>query len=147
LAGGLARALELARAADGAAGLARLRDDLLQDLLELDGVRLTGPDPRSDPNQRLPHHLSLLVADSAGQPLGGRRLVQELWRQGYAVSSGSACSSAGSGGSAVLRAMGYGQAEAASGLRLSLGPWLSPEDLSGVPSALERARQRLSTTP
>jgi cysteine desulfurase len=146
LAGGLARALELARAADGA-GLARLRDDLLQHLLELDGVRLTGPDPRSHPNQRLPHHLSLLVADDAGQPLIGRRLVRELWRQGYAVSSGSACSSAGLGGSAVLRAMGYDQAEAASGLRLSLGPWLKPEDLSGVPAALARARQRLSTTP
>jgi len=146
LAGGLARALELVRAADGA-GLARLRDGLLQALLDLDGVRLSGPDPRSHPNQRLPHHLSLLVADAVGQPLGGRELVRELWREGYAVSSGSACTSTGLGGSAVLRAMGYDQAEAASGLRLSLGPWLSPEDLSGVPAALERARQRLSTTP
>jgi cysteine desulfurase len=146
LAGGLARALELAREADGAA-LTRLRDGLLHDLLELNGVRLSGPDPRRHPGQRLPHHLSLLVADVDGQPLSGRALVRELWREGYAVSSGSACSSTGSGGSAVLRAMGYDQATAASGLRLSLGPWLSPDDLSGVPAALERARHRLTLTP
>jgi len=146
LAGGLARALELAGEAD-AAGLAGLRDGLLHDLLELDGVRLSGADPRSHPDHRLPHHLSLLVSDANGRPLSGRALVRELWREGYAVSSGSACSSTGSGGSAVLLAMGYDQAEAASGLRLSLGPWLSPDDLSGVPAALERARQRLSQTP
>ncbi len=146
LAGGLARALELAGEAD-AAGLAGLRDGLLHDLLELDGVRLSGADPRSHPGHRLPHHLSLLVSDANGRPLSGRALVRELWREGYAVSSGSACSSTGSGGSAVLLAMGYDQAEAASGLRLSLGPWLSPDDLSGVPAALERARQRLSQTP
>ena len=33
--------------------------------------------------------------------------------------------------------------EAASGLRLSLGPWLTQEDLAGFPAALERARRRL----
>jgi cysteine desulfurase len=146
LAGGLARALELADSR-GAAGLSRLRDGLLNHLMELDGVRLSGPDPRRQPDQRLPHHLSLLVGDGHGRPLSGRALVRELWREGYAVSSGSACSSTGSGGSAVLRAMGYDGAEAASGLRLSLGPWLSPDDLQGVPAALERARHRLTPTP
>jgi cysteine desulfurase len=39
--------------------------------------------------------------------------------------------------------MGYGSAEAASGLRFSLGPWLQSQDLDGVPAALERARQQL----
>jgi cysteine desulfurase len=147
LAAGLARALELAGPADGATRLAGLRDGLLEALLALDGVRLSGPDPRSYPGQRLPHHLSVLVADRAGLPLNGRALVRELWREGYAVSSGSACSSSGSAASAVLLAMGYGEAEAASGLRLSLGPWLEPADLAGVPAALERARQRLAAIP
>ncbi len=146
LAAGLARALELAGSADPHA-MARLRNTLLESLLALDGVRLSGPDPRSHPQRRLPHHLSLLVTGLDGQPLNGRALVRELWREGYAVSSGSACSSTGSGGSAVLRAMGFAEAEAASGLRLSLGGWLSPADLAGVPAALERARQRLSPTP
>ena len=36
--------------------------------------------------------------------------------------------------------------EAASGLRLSLGPWLGPSDLEGVPAALARARKRLGPT-
>jgi cysteine desulfurase len=146
LAGGLAKALELSEQAQPAT-LAELRDDLLHALLELEGVRLSGPDPRSHPGQRLPHHLSVLVADSAGRPLSGRALVRELWREGYAVSSGSACSSTGSAASPVLLALGFGEAEAASGLRLSVGSWLRPADLAGVADALERARQRLATTP
>jgi cysteine desulfurase len=146
LAAGLARALELSQEAEPER-VAGLRDGLLETLLGLEGVRLSGPDPRREPGQRLPHHLSVLVADRAGRPLNGRALVRDLWREGYAVSSGSACSSTGTPASPVLRAMGFGEAEAASGLRLSLGPWLSLDDLVGVAPALERARQRLAVTP
>ena len=39
--------------------------------------------------------------------------------------------------------MGYGAERAASGLRLSLGPWLQPADLAVVPDALERAQAEL----
>ena len=146
LAAGLARALELSQQAEPER-VAQLRDGLLEALLELEGVRLSGPDPRRETGQRLPHHLSVLVADRAGRPLNGRALVRDLWREGYAVSSGSACSSTGTTASPVLRAMGFGEAEAAAGLRLSLGPWLSLDDLVGVAPALERARQRLAVTP
>jgi len=146
LAAGLARALELSQEAEPER-VAGLRDGLLETLLGLEGVRLSGPDPRREPGQRLPHHLSVLVADRAGRPLNGRALVRELWREGYAVSSGSACSSTGTTASPVLRAMGFGEAQAAAGLRLSLGPWLSVDDLVGVAPALERARQRLAVTP
>jgi cysteine desulfurase len=146
LAAGLARALELSQEAEPER-VAGLRDGLLETLLGLEGVRLSGPDPRREPGQRLPHHLSVLVADRAGRPLNGRALVRELWREGYAVSSGSACSSTGTTASPVLRAMGFGEAQAAAGLRLSLGPWLSLDDLVGVAPALERARQRLAVTP
>jgi cysteine desulfurase len=72
-----------------------------------------------------------------------------MWQQGYAVSSGSACSSGrganpyGLAPSPILLAMGFGETEAATGLRLSLGPWLTATDLQGVPEALERARQRV----
>jgi cysteine desulfurase len=114
LAAGFAQALR-----DATARLARhgqrdpltdLRDRLLERLVALPGVRLSGPDPR-DPAGRLPHHLSLLVADRRGVPLAGRELVRDLWRQGLAVSSGSACRSAAgaAAGSPVLRAMGYGE--------------------------------------
>lgn len=123
--------------------IADLRDGLLDTLRTLPGLRLSGPQPH--PAARLPHHLSLLVSTAAGRPLAGRALVRALWRQGYAVSSGSACSSfKGGAASPILLAMGYEPAEAASGLRLSLGPWHRAADLEGLPEALERARQQVA---
>jgi cysteine desulfurase len=155
LVAGFAAALELAdrrlAAHGGVDPLVALRDPLLAALRQREGVRLSGPEP-DDPAGRLPHHISLLVDGPDGRPLGGRRLVRELARRGYAVSSGSACASAGAaagtaGTSAVLLAMGYGPAEAASGLRISLGPWNSPDELAGLPAALEQARRRLAEAP
>ncbi|MFM7675853.1 MAG: cysteine desulfurase family protein [Synechococcus sp.] len=147
LAAGFAAALDLAEERLAAHGgrdpLEHLRDRLLAQLRALPGVRLSGPEPGQGWG-RLPHHISLLVGDAAGRPLSGRSLVRALWEQGYAVSSGSACSNAhgsgGAGASPVLQAMGLPEPEAASGVRFSLGPWLAPEDLEGVAPALERAR-------
>ncbi|MEB3352008.1 MAG: cysteine desulfurase family protein [Cyanobacteriota bacterium] len=150
LAAGFARALELGRerleAHGGNDPIRQERDRLLERLLAMEGVRLSGPEPGP---QRLPHHISLLLSTPSGRPLSGRRLVQTMGLQGYAVSSGSACSSGrgadpyGLAPSPILLAMGYGEKEAATGLRLSLGPWLSAEDLEPVPAALERARLRV----
>jgi len=154
LAAGFAQALEEASdrllSLGGLDPLAGLRDPLLARLLELPGVSLSGPAPE-DREGRLPHHISLVVTSEAGVPLPGRELVRRLWRQGLAVSSGSACSAIASpgsrgGGSAVLRALGYPESHCASGLRISLGPWLCPADLERVPGALERARRELETS-
>jgi cysteine desulfurase len=41
----------------------------------------------------------------------------------------------------VLLAMGYSTGEAVSGLRISLGPWVSAEALEAFPAALEEARR------
>ena len=130
---GFAKALELSCATPS---LAPLRDSLLHRLLSLPGLRLSGPPPG---DSRLPHHLSLLVASEAGLPLSGRNLVRELSRQGFALSSGSACSSSGSAASPVLRALGYSEADAASGLRISLGPWHRAADLDALVQALQMA--------
>jgi len=130
---GFAKALELSCATPS---LAPLRDSLLPQLLSLPGVRLSGPPPG---DSRLPHHLSLLVASEAGLPLSGRNLVRELSRQGFSLSSGSACSSSGSSASPVLRALGYGEADAASGLRISIGPWHRAADLEALVQALQMA--------
>ena len=154
LVAGLAQALDLCHQrllAHGARDpIADLRDGLLERLLVLPGVELSGPDPR-DPTgpERLPHHISLLMAAPGGKPLSGRRLVQTIWQQGYAVSSGSACSSGrganpwGMAPSPILQAMGYPDPVAASGLRISLGPWLTAGDLEGVPGAVERGKLRV----
>jgi cysteine desulfurase len=150
LAAGFAAALALCqrrlRQHGGRDPLADLRDPLLAALVALPGVELSGPDPRlAGGPERLPHHLSLTVADRWGRALSGRALVQALWRQGIAASSGSACAGGGNrpAPSPVLLAMGYGAERAASGLRLSLGPWLQPADLAAVPDALARAQAEL----
>lgn len=148
LAAGLARAVALAhgrlQAHGGLDPLTELRDSLLESLLALGGLELTGPDPRRG-EVRLPHHISLLVSDQRGRPLDGRALVRALWQEGLAVSSGSACSASRRGAaSPVLQALGHPPDRASSGLRLSLGPWLGCSDLEAVAPALERARRRLT---
>ena len=142
LAAGFAAALQVAQAAqsNGEAGrVQQMRDRLLTALLELEQVQLTGPDPVH--SARLPHHISLVVRDGQGRCVPGRQLVRALWSQGIAASSGSACSAAGPlrGASPVLQAMGYDADQAASGLRLSLGPWLQESQLERVRQALESA--------
>jgi cysteine desulfurase len=86
----------------------------------------------------------LLVDDGAGHPLPGRRLVLALWRQGLAVSSGTACHRGQASVSPVLTAMGLSPTWAAAGLRISLGPWLSSADLAGVPQALASAQAEVA---
>lgn len=147
LAAGFAAALEIASAtfAPLAQGpLAVRRNRLLQQLLAIPGLQATGPDPLQQ--LRLPNHISLVVTRADGQPLSGRRLVQALWQQGVAASSGSACSAGqAKPASPVLTAMGYPAALAAAGLRLSLGPWCEDEQLAQVPQALRRALQALDS--
>ena len=116
-----------------------LRDRLLSALLQEPGLELTGPDPRLDPEQRLANHISLIVRAADGRPLPGRAIVRAMARSGFAISSGSACSSSRSAGSLVLKAMGFGLKDCASGIRLSLGDWHSDADLQDVPEALRRA--------
>ena len=149
LAHGFATALDLARTRlarhGGLDPLLSLRDGLWRQLQGLEGIRLSGADP-DDPDARLPHHLSVLISDHSGQPLSGRALVRGLARRGWAVSSGSACSQGGSGErpSAVLMAMGFGEREATSGLRFSLGPWLREADLDGFALDLEAVCRELA---
>ena len=122
---------------------APLRDALLQRLLDLPGLNLTGPDPHAHgADIRLPHHISLLARSPEGMPLAGRQLVQELWSDGWAISSGSACSSGLQQPSPVLQAMGYSTAEAQAGVRISLGAWHGEVLLDQLPMALGRAMAR-----
>ena len=107
----------------------RQRDQLLERLLELPQLQLCGPQV----DQRLPHHIALLATTADGQPLPGRDLVRRLAVAGVACSSGSDCSSGSSTDSVVLTAMGIPGPARQSGLRLTLGPWLSDQDLDAVP--------------
>jgi len=110
------------------------RDRLLAALESLAGVTVSGCRQR-----RLPHHLSLVLTSPSGTPLPGRQVVSGLWQRGLAVSSGTACASGRASGSPVLRAMGYPPELAGSGLRLSLGPWLTPSQLDSLPDRVSAA--------
>ena len=105
-------------------------------------------DPRlqlsGDPRWRLPHHISVLACDQRGKPLSGRALVRELARRGIAVSSGSACSPGKDTGSPVLAAMQVAPNLQRSGLRMSLGSWLSAKDFPRVQESLDEALAAVS---
>ncbi|KIC11352.1 aminotransferase [Leisingera sp. ANG-M1] len=59
----------------------------------------------------------------------GETQVMQMDLAGFAISAGSACSSGKVRGSAVLTAMGYGEATAQSAVRVSLGPETTEEDV------------------
>ena len=113
------------------------RDRLLERLLCMDGVHLLGPALQA----RLPHHISLLIGDRQDRPLSARAVVRAMARDGLACSSGSACHAGRTEESPVLAAMGTAPAWRRSGLRLTLGTWLSDADLATVPDRLDAARQ------
>ena len=113
------------------------RDRLLERLLRMDGVHLLGPALQA----RLPHHISLLIGDRQDRPLSARAVVRAMARDGLACSSGSACHAGRTEDSPVLAAMGTAPAWRRSGLRLTLGTWLSDADLATVPDRLDAARQ------
>jgi cysteine desulfurase len=67
--------------------------------------------------RRLPNTLCLIAPGWKGETQ-----VMQMDLAGFAVSAGSACSSGKVRASLVLRAMGFGEAEAGAAIRLSLGP-------------------------
>ncbi|BBL85924.1 possible cysteine desulfurase (chromatophore) [Paulinella micropora] len=107
------------------------RDKLLNELLSIPGIELTG-----HPSLRLPYHISIICRTKHNKSLLGRALVKTLDNQGLAISSGTACSNRENYGSYVLKAMGYSEDEALTGLRLTLGPWHDFDTLHKIPSLL-----------
>ena len=59
----------------------------------------------------------------------GETQVMQMDLSGFAISAGSACSSGKVKASAVLRAMGYDETQAASAIRVSLGPDTKRDDV------------------
>jgi len=96
----------------------------------LPGVQRIGP---GLDERRLPNTLALLVPGT-----DGKVLVTRLDLEGLEVSAGSACASGAIEPSHVLRAMGYDEDEARSGLRLSLGKNTSREECKHVARLLKK---------
>jgi len=75
--------------------------------------------------------------------MDGETLLMQLDLAGFAVASGSACSSGKREASHVLLAMGLNDATARSSVRVSFGPGNSMGDADALVKALVKSRQRL----
>jgi cysteine desulfurase len=83
----------------------------------------------------------------AFEHLDGETLVGKLDRAGYAVASGSACSSAQPEASHVLSAMGVAPELARGAVRVSLGPDTTAAEIDGFLSALQATLKELEQQP
>ena len=112
-----------------------LREHLISGALSLPGVRLNG-----HRTQRLTNNVHLSV-----DGVEAESLVLFVDAMGYAVGSGSACASstAGHKASPVLLAMGRGEDEAFSAVRISVGKDSTREEVEGFLGAFSTAVSRL----
>ncbi len=111
---GLAKAIGIARRdmAKNTTHLTALRDRLIAGVLgRIPAAELTG-----HPVNRLPHHASFLF-----EGVEGESLLLQLDMDGFAASSGSACTSGSLEPSHVILALGYPRERALGSLRLSVG--------------------------
>ncbi|MEL6131083.1 MAG: IscS subfamily cysteine desulfurase [Cyanobacteria bacterium J06628_4] len=124
---GFAKAVELATAemVSERERLVGLRSQLYQHLSQLSDIHLNG-----HPSQRLPGNLNVSVGGVDGQSLllGLRPTV--------ALSSGSACSSASTAPSHVLKALGRSDRLAYASLRFGLGRFTTAQDIQQVGKAV-----------
>jgi cysteine desulfurase len=72
----------------------------------------------------------------------GETQVMAMDLQGFAVSSGSACSSGKVRASRTLRAMGFDDATAGCAIRVSLGPQTTEEEVLRFADAFAAARRK-----
>lgn len=87
---------------------------------------------------RLPNTLNIIAPGWKGETQ-----VMAMDLAGFAVSAGSACSSGKVKASRVLRAMGFGEAEAGQAIRVSLGPSVTEEEVLRFAESWGRDYQRI----
>ena len=128
---GMGAAAEMALAGLGGAiqQVAKLRDLLWNGIADLPGIKRNGASDGVSPV-----HLNVCFSGVEGETL--LLSLREL-----AVSSGSACNSASTTPSYVLKAMGLSDADAESSIRFSLGRYTQVEDIE---RAIEHIRKTVS---
>jgi len=75
--------------------------------------------PTGDPRQRLPHHISFCIPHVKN--VTGKALVRQMNLAGIGISAGSACHSGQLSPSPILKAIGYSDQAAKTGIRITLG--------------------------
>lgn len=122
--------------------LAELRDRLFDQLADVPGLRPTG-----DRWHRLPHHASFCLDYADCDVLTGKLLVRQMNLAGIGISAGAACRSGKVTPSPVLKAMGYSDRVAKSGIRLTLGCHTTLEDIDWTAMVLKQVIERFSPQP
>jgi|SRR5829696_2007895 len=132
---GEAARLPLGELEDRARHEEALREVLISDATALPGVRLNGHREKRLSNNV---HLSVIGVEAEA-------LVLYLDALGYAVGSGSACasSSAGHKASPVLLAIGHGEREALSAVRITVGKGTTRAEVDGFLEAFSTAVSQL----
>lgn len=123
---GLGKAMEIAgeNLDEHIAKISKLRDKLINGLLEIPYTRLNGP---KDGNKRLPGNVNVCF-----EFIEGEGILLSLDFEGICGSSGSACTSGSLDPSHVLLAIGLPHEIAHGSLRLSLGEGTTEEDVDYV---------------
>ncbi len=134
---GLAAALIEAERVAETARLTALRDRLFNQLL---GTALK---PTGSLHDRLPHHASFCLPDSDGQQQNGKTLVRQLNLAGIGISAGAACSSGKLEPSLILRAIGYDDRIAKTGIRLTVGSRTTMEDVDWTAIVIRQVLERM----
>ncbi len=109
--------------------LSDLRDRLFALLTDLPTLIPTG----EMNNERLPHHVSFCQS-----LLNGREIVRKLNNLGIGISSGSACSSGKISPSPILLTLGFSEAEATGGIRITLGRDTTAENINFTAKVLRQ---------
>jgi len=132
---GFAKAVEITREEmlKESKRLVKLRDKLIRKALKIDNVKLNG-----HPRNRLPNNVNFSFSF-----IEGESLVLELDIAGFAVSTGSACSSAKLEPSYVLLATGLKAEQAHGSLRVSLGRQTTEEEINSFIKILPKAVKKL----
>jgi cysteine desulfurase len=116
------------------AGVAGLRDQLEQEIL----ARVPAAHVNAGAAQRIPNTTNIRF-----DGIEGEAMVISLDLRGFAVSSGSACSSGAVEPSPVLLAMGLSPEDARSSVRFSLGPTNTKEEVNRLIEAVVESVEHL----
>ena len=111
---------------------------LKQNLVKNKQLTFIGPH-----RERLPNNLSFLCHTKSMIPIKGREIVRLLSQYGVYISSGSACSSSSQGPNPILVAINVDKPLQESGLRITIGPWISNDDINSVSNIICESLQSL----
>ena len=130
---GLGKAAELAMSTmdDDIRKMTKLRDEIIDDMLSLNGVHLNGPTGA----RRLCNNAHFRFDNGSK----GTDMVIKLSKEGIAASAASACSASSSEPSYVLSALGLSPEESLSALRISLSRYNTEDDVAYLREVMSRS--------